>query len=776
MEQLLNSEYFPYFVGFLLFVILWQMRSQRKLLKRLNDLNHRVSDLTSEQKKTNIAIQQQLNNDENKPVDNLQNAGKEVLNSFIKQSQSIRALYPNIEKFIGEQLINKVGIAILIVGIGFFMKYAIDQAWLEAIGRIFIGIFASMVLLIVGYFLRKEYKSFSSVLIGGGFAIFYFTIGFSYQQYEIISRPFAFGLIGVTTLFMAGFAVLFNRIQLGAIALIGGFITPIMVGGNVENYFMLWSYLLVLNVGMLIVSVFKKWKIFFIVAYDCTIAMFGGWLYQYHDVYAFDKDVALIFGTIFYFIFFLGIVVVNIREKELFKAFDYLILLSANSLYFGLGLFLLEPEYRGLFTISLAIINGILTLIFFKWKEIDKNFIFLLLALVLTYGSLAGPIQLDGNYITMFWACEAAIFLWLSQRSGIHLIKNISFVLFFLMIGSLTMDWKGLYFDSNSVILEPIMNAGFTTGLIVSISVVIFMNSLQHEKPDTMILKKIPIRTLRLIASLFSVSIVYLTIALELHYQIIHLIQEHRFWHIAHGIYAAIFVLFLQMFAQKKKEKIILTTTNILGFFVIIYQATMVQSQVIELRDAYLVYQSNASIYFSLHYVGVFFSMWILVNLIRYMKPTDTLSSKLYRGLLWFTSVLIVLTLSIELDHLMVLSGYRSIETIPEILAVSHRIGYPILWSVCSLILMMTGVTRQLKDLRIASLVLFVSIFVKLFVFDLKQISEGERTIAFISLGCILLIISFMYQKLKRFWKEKDEKYHFNEENKGIVQQEKEAE
>lgn len=757
MEQLLTSEYFRYFIGFLIFIILLQYRSQRKLLKRLHELNSRILDLTSEQKKTNVALQQQIKGSDKMSVDNLQQVGIEAISTFIKRSQDLRALYPTVEKFIGEQLINKIGIAILITGIGFFMKYAIDQDWIQVIGRMSIGLFSSIILLIIGYFLQKQYKSFSSVLIGGGFSIFYFTIGFSYQQYELISKPFAFALIGLTTVFMAAFSILFNRIQLAVIALIGGFITPIMVGGDVQNFLMLSSYLLLLNLGMLAVSIFKKWKIFFIVAYDCTIVMFGGWLYQYHDVFSYSKTSALIFGTIFYFIFFFGIVIVNIREKSLFKGFDFLIILSANSFYFGLGLFLLEPEYRGVFTISLGAMNGILTLIFFKWKDIDKNFVFLLIALVLTYGSLAIPIQVEGNYITMFWACEATILLWLSQRSGIHLIKNIAFAIFFLMIGSLAKDWYILYFQQSETILPIITNAAFMTGILVSGSVILFMNTLQHELKETKIFGEISIQKMQLVASLCSVLIVYLTFALELYYQVIHQTHEHRFWHISHGIYASIFVLCLQIFAKKKQEKTILTAADILGFIVIIYQATMVQSQVIELRDAYLVYQSKASTYFLLHYVGVFFSMIILVNLIRYMKPIDTISSNLYRALLWFSSILIVLTLSIELDHCMVLIGYKNIETISEILAVSHRIGYPILWAFCSLFLMITGVTRQLKDLRIASLVLFVAAFVKLFVFDLKQINESERIIAFISLGSILLMISFMYQKLKRFWKEREE-------------------
>ncbi|MCP4521725.1 MAG: DUF2339 domain-containing protein [Cytophagales bacterium] len=758
MEQLLNSEYLPYLVIGLIAIILLQLRSQRKLLKKLNNLSHRVEDLTSEQKKTNVALQQQLGADKT-PVENLQTAGKEVLDSFIRKSRDIRALYPSVEKFIGEQLINKIGIAILVIGVGFFMKYAIDQAWLEPVGRVFVGMSSSIFLIIIGYFLRQRYKSFSSVLIGGGFAIFYFTIGFSYQQYTLISKYWAFGLIIATTLFMASFAVLYNRLQLGAIAIIGGFITPIMVGGDAENYLLLWSYLLILNLGMLAVSIFKKWKTFYIVAYDFTLVMFGGWLYLYHDKYTYSKEIAFLFGAIYFIIFFLGIVIINIRKKEEFKGFDYLILLSANSFFFTLGLFLLDPSQKGVFAGSLAVFNGILSFIFYKWKEVDRNFVFLLVALTITYASLAGPIQLESNYITMFWACEATIFLWLSQRSGIKLIRLMAFLIFFLMVGSLAIDWRNLYLMNQQGILPPIINAGFITGVIVSISVVLFMNTLQHEDSETRVLfNKIPIRSLRVICSLFSVSIVYLTIALELHYQIIHLIEEYRFWHIAHGVYAAVFVLFLQMFANWKQEKIILIAAHILGFVVIIYQATMVQHQVIELRDAYLVYHSYASYYFTVHYAGVFFSMWILINLVRYMQPTDTLGSNIYRGLLWFTAILIVLTLSIELDHVMVLIGYENIETIPAILTSSHTIGYPILWALCSLGLMIAGVQKQLKDLRIASLVLFVTAFVKLFVFDIKDLNESQRIIVLIALGCILLVISFMYQKLKKFWAQKEEK------------------
>lgn len=44
---------------------------------------------------------------------------------------------------------------------------------------------------------------------------------------------------------------------------------------------------------------------------------------------------------------------------------------------------------------------------------------------------------------------------------------------------------------------------------------------------------------------------------------------------------------------------------------------------------------------------------------------------------------------------------------------------------------------------------LFGVTLVKLFLFDIQGASEGARVAAFISLGVLLLVMSFLYQKLK---------------------------
>lgn len=78
------------------------------------------------------------------------------------------------------------------------------------------------------------------------------------------------------------------------------------------------------------------------------------------------------------------------------------------------------------------------------------------------------------------------------------------------------------------------------------------------------------------------------------------------------------------------------------------------------------------------------------------------------------------------------------------------KIGYPILWGVLSFIFLIIGIKKQWKRLRIIALSLLGLTILKLFVYDINNASETGRIVAFILLGVLILIISFVYQKLKK--------------------------
>ena len=98
----------------------------------------------------------------------------------------------NYEKYIGENLFGKIGILILVLGMGLFVKYAIDKEWINETLRTILGFGMGGLLLFVAWRLKDSYRTFSSLLAGGAFAIFYVTVAIAYHYYGLFSQTVAF--------------------------------------------------------------------------------------------------------------------------------------------------------------------------------------------------------------------------------------------------------------------------------------------------------------------------------------------------------------------------------------------------------------------------------------------------------------------------------------------------------------------------------------------------------------------------------------------------------
>ena len=79
----------------------------------------------------------------------------------------------------------------------------------------------------------------------------------------------------------------------------------------------------------------------------------------------------------------------------------------------------------------------------------------------------------------------------------------------------------------------------------------------------------------------------------------------------------------------------------------------------------------------------------------------------------------------------------------------SYKLGLSILWGTYALLLIILGIYKKKKHLRIGAIVLFAATLVKLFFYDIASLDTISKTIVFVSLGILLLIISFLYNKFK---------------------------
>jgi uncharacterized membrane protein len=93
--------------------------------------------------------------------------------------------------------------------------------------------------------------------------------------------------------------------------------------------------------------------------------------------------------------------------------------------------------------------------------------------------------------------------------------------------------------------------------------------------------------------------------------------------------------------------------------------------------------------------------------------------------------------------------AYSPGESIRHIIGEWNRAGYAVLWGLIAFFAMRIGIRRNMIMSRMVSLSIFTLILLKLFLFDIKEIPEGGKIVAFIGLGILLLTVSFMYQKLK---------------------------
>ena len=657
----------------------------------------------------------------------------------------------DIEKFIGENLANKIGIAVLVLGISFFVKYAIDQNWIKETGRVIIGLIAGGILIGIAHRTRNSYRSFSSVLMGGGLTVFYFTIAFAFHQYHLISQTAGFIIMVLITAFAVVLSLYYDRLELAVLATIGGFITPFLVSTGQDNYTALFTYLCILNTGLMVLAWFKRWPSINIIALFFTTIIYGSWLIKrmwFDSPPILPYKDALLFGTLFYFQFVTMNIVNNIREKKIFTAFDFMIVLSINFLFYIASMFILsywsDGDYKGLFTALLGIFNLLLVLGFRQKKTIDPNFLALLTGLALTFISLAAPVQFKGNYVTLFWAAEAVILFWLFQRTRTVQLKIASLIIAALMLCSLGITWMQVYFSGHQLI-PILLNKEFSTTIAAAVSLFIYYK-LMYKEADTYYLNN-SVRNQSIRNFLLGAFVVtlYLSGALEIFYQFSTRNNIENLYIIYLQLYTFLFSTIVLFFFKR---------SSVFPVFKFLFTIICLALYLINIDTNYeislaLIGKDQSNLFFA-HWIGVILLGWLLIDLVIYFKRMNDKNGSTYLpALAWVSTISFIFLLSAEIYQVNLWLNYQKNDW-AWWENLYYKAGLSILWSICSFIMMWLGMHYKFRPLRIISLSLFTLTLLKLFVYDIRNIPPGGKIAAFILLGVLLLTVSFMYQRLKK--------------------------
>ena len=188
------------------------------------------------------------------------------------------------EQLVGVKLFSAIaGIALVFAAV-FFLRYSMDQGWLQPPVRVVIGIIVAIALLAVCELkAARKYPITANAMDAAAIAILFSTFFAAHSLWNLISGGTAFALLGLVTLVAVLLSIRRDSLFIAVLGLLGGFATPILLSTGENRPIPLFAYLLLLNVGLAWVAYRNGWIILSTLTLAFTTLYQWGWVARYLD-------------------------------------------------------------------------------------------------------------------------------------------------------------------------------------------------------------------------------------------------------------------------------------------------------------------------------------------------------------------------------------------------------------------------------------------------------------------------------------------------------------
>jgi uncharacterized membrane protein len=659
------------------------------------------------------------------------------------------------EILIGGKILNRIGALAIIIGISFFLKYAFDNDWISESVRVIIG--GIIGFLFIGGGLRsnkKDYKIFSQGLSGTGITILYLSVYASFNYYYLVSQPVAFILMAGVTVLTFAQAFYFNSMAVSLLGLLGGFMTPFLLSTGQANEVGLFSYVALLNVGLIWVAMRKSsWMILESLALAATYIIYNAWYIEYFES---DKStVALIYLTIFWGIFFSANLIHILKSNRLNRELR-LVTVSVNLFLYSIASYIIIEDIYPDWTGAAAALLAVIHLMFYYYIQKSRTFFdyelnFALLSTVILF-SFFIYFQFTGFWIITFWAVNLLLLIWLGTKYKTNLLIKSGVILTFIII----IQFLG---TEGALIFEPVKEFTFLINLralsYLTLSLVFGLGATLLSKSEFNNAKTLRSGYLYLLCvALF----VFITVETNDYFRTIFIQNQDigddviRFKELLTLSGLWVYYSLILVFAGYRKNIIefIISSICILGLGIIM--AVLVAIDYYPIKDFVLAFNFRALIL-----ILILFSTITHLILLRNNRDLYHWLEDFYKIIQVALVIIFLALVTFEIKDyynkeifLLDSNSYNYSEMLDKLENLQQML-LSTSWLVVSSVLIVTGIWKKIRIIRITAIVLFGMAILKMFIYDLSFLDTIYRIISFIGLGLILLAASFIYQKYKKF-------------------------
>ncbi len=348
-----------------------------------------------------------------------------AFSSYVSEQEKPK---PGLEARIGGQWLNRVGIVAVLVGSSYFLKLAFDNNWIGPATQVLVGIVAGLgVLFWSERFRRNGYAGFAYSLKAVAVGALYLSLWAASQYYHLVPPSVAFFGMVMVTLMTAGLSLRQNAELLAALALLGGFLTPVLVSTGENHPFALFCYLALLDLGTLWVVSINGWHRLLLGSFAGTATLFGAWASSYYN----ESQLAIGLGfATFFFLLYAGAPFLHRRDSGNPTSAIVLFTLAVLNagFYFATSYLMLVARYRdelAWLSFGIAVLFFVMARLLQKTGTISRaEYAPLHLALGIGFLTIALPLKLDGYWITLGWLVEAGA-LFGASRAGRGLLLRL---------------------------------------------------------------------------------------------------------------------------------------------------------------------------------------------------------------------------------------------------------------------------------------------------------------------------------------------------------------
>lgn len=394
------------------------------LLTRVKTLEAELANLKGEPlSEESLSIQQ---NTESNEANTFSFTNLKQKNNAIKPSDS------SLENAIGTRWIGRIGVLAILFGVAFFLKYSFDNKLIGETGRVMLGIFWGAVFIGAGEYLQKKknLELYGQMLSGGGLAVLYLALYAAFALYHLIPAPLATaGMLAVTTTGMT-LSIRYSTYSLAAIALLGGFLTPVMLSTGQNQPLTLFCYVLLLDIGTMLLLRFRQWPSLVAASLLGTVFLYFGW----HSEYFNNVQRWLAFGIIVVFFVFYNIYILSSRlySKNEESKIDQIVIFGSAAFFFLA--FFSQHHWESnwsvkIFTIALAGCEICLAELFRRRVPLARLTIATYAAVSVIMTIIATFVALEQRWIMPALAAEMVALGWIGLRLDFPALRRGAYLL-----------------------------------------------------------------------------------------------------------------------------------------------------------------------------------------------------------------------------------------------------------------------------------------------------------------------------------------------------------